>query len=192
MDEKQHKIKFAALIEQAGVIYDKQIDRLTLEAYWAALKHMDINVLEQAMTAHICREKWFPKPCELLEFDTELVAANAWNLLQETVQRVGAYKSVAFADPRINACVRHLGGWPAVCAMKESDETWRRKEFVHAFAMYSKCGCEGSESKPLPGLFKSQKIVQVGGPALLQGRTEHDALIEAGINVDIKRIGGDQ
>lgn len=55
--ERQQKLRFAAVIEQLGVIYNKEIDKVLLRVYWAALKDVSIDELEKAAYSHIALEK---------------------------------------------------------------------------------------------------------------------------------------
>ena len=188
MDEKQHKIKFAALIEQAGVVYDKEITRLTLESYWAALKHVDIGVLEQAMAAHICSERWFPRPCELRGPGETAIAMRAWDSAITAVQQYGAYRSVDFEDQAVNATIRYLGGWERFCAMGSAVEDFVRKDFLGAYREMRRHGISSSQAQFLPGLagrqrepVKIEAPVVAGVKAITQAERSDMRLIESSL-----------
>jgi hypothetical protein len=81
-----------------------------------------------------------PKPAELRELagvnvaeDTK--AVEAWSDVQRAVA-IGPYKWIDFADQRINATIRSLGGWPNFLESFNNSESekWARHNFLKAYA----------------------------------------------------------
>lgn len=165
--EKQQKLRFAAVIEQLGIVYGKEIDDLLLRAYWAALKDVSIDDLENAAYAHIALEKWFPKPCELRGADETAISMRAWDTAIAAAGRIGAYKNVDFEDLVINATIRFLGGWTRFCEMKTDEEDWRRKEFLQAYRDFRRSGVSGSQCQPLRGIARTNtRTIAIAAPAI--------------------------
>lgn len=152
---KDDKLAFAALIEQAGVVYSKKIDKLLLQAYWEALKDLDLETVKTSMAAHIALMEWFPKPSELRGAKETAVAMRAWLTALDACQRYGVYKTIDFEDVTVNAVIRYLGGWQQFCGMKHDEESYRRREFLQAYAMLSRSELNYQETRPLVGLSRS-------------------------------------
>jgi hypothetical protein len=81
-----------------------------------------------------------PKPAELRELagvnvaeDTK--AVEAWSDVQRAVA-IGPYKWIDFADQRINATIRSMGGWPNFLESfnDAESEKWARHNFLKAYA----------------------------------------------------------
>ncbi len=159
--ERQQKLRFAAVIEQLGVIYNKEIDKVLLRVYWAALKDVSIDELEKAAYSHIALEKWFPKPCELRRIDATAVSFRAWDTAITAAERVGAYKTVDFEDQAINATIRFMGGWRQFCAMKNDEEHWRRQEFLQSYREFRNHGLSGHQAAPLVGISQKQDAIGI-------------------------------
>ena len=159
--QRQQKLRFAAVIEQLGVIYGKEIDEVLLRAYWAALRDVSIDDLENAAYSHIALEKWFPKPCELRHVDATAVSYRAWDTAITAAERVGAYKSVDFEDGAINATIRFMGGWRQFCGMKPEDEHWRRQEFLQAYRQFSAHGISSNQSRALVGIAQNSTCIAI-------------------------------
>ena len=53
------------------------------------------------------------------------------------MQRVGAYRSVAFDDGAIHAAIEDMGGWPAVCRGKADELPFLQKRFTDLHRAYS-------------------------------------------------------
>ena len=122
---KETKLRFAATIEQLGVIYRTEISDLLLRAYWQALKDVSITDLEREAALHIASSKFFPKPCELRGEDAEADSVRAWDSAIAAIHQHGMYRHVDFEDAVVNAVIRYLGGWPEFCCFDPSDEQWR-------------------------------------------------------------------
>lgn len=160
---KEHKLRFAAIIEQLGVVYQADITDLLLRAYWLALEDVPIDDLERSAAAHIALQKWFPKPCELRAVDAECDAVRAWDAAVLAIHRHGMYRHVDFQDTVINAVVRHLGGWPDFCAYDPAEEQWRRKEFIATYRSLARGGLSQEQSAPLAGLSEASAVKRVNG-----------------------------
>lgn len=65
----------------------------------------------------------------------DLAAITGWNEVVSEINRVGAYQSPVFGDPRTSATVKHLGGWVMICDTKPDElHKWTRQNFLKTFA----------------------------------------------------------
>ena len=80
----------------------------------------------QAATYRVLEERVFssfPKPAEFLEAgkrkeDLETKSIKATVELERAINKIGAYRNVAFDDPLIHRCIIDLfGSWPKLCQM---------------------------------------------------------------------------
>lgn len=63
------KARFSALMDDLGLIYDKDVSVTLKKLYWDDLGHFPIEVIESAMQAHRRdrdRGRFFPKPADLM------------------------------------------------------------------------------------------------------------------------------
>lgn len=83
-------------------------------------------------------------------------AALAWDRVLEAIRNVGAYRSVNFDDPAINATIRTLGGWQDLCDAK-SDELRQfiRPRFLESYRAHVAAGVNEAAAEPLAGILAS-------------------------------------
>ena len=142
MDANKFKQSITALGEQ----YGKTITPLMLKMYWEALKGFSNQELDNAVVGYISDPdvcQFWPQPGALiskitgtskqLEVSIDAQAIEAWNEAYNSMIRKGQYESVTLKDPLGMKVIEHLGGWYSFCMMKQSDEQWRRKEFISAY-----------------------------------------------------------
>jgi hypothetical protein len=163
MSEKDHKLRFAAIMESLGVVYQQQMSKELLKMYWLALQDVHLDQLEQAAAAHVATSQWFPKPCDLRSANPEADAVRAWDSAIAAIHHHGMYRHVDFEDQVVNATIRHLGGWPEFCGMDPKDESWIRKEFVKTYQALAKAGTSKEQAAVLPGLSQANQVTRVNG-----------------------------
>lgn len=128
-----------------------------LRGYAIGVGDLDPGELQSAVVSAIRECDHLPRPVELRKlagahFSREAQAMAAWGDILRAVP-LGAWKSVNFTDPRVNASVRVLGGWPAVVErfVGNEEEKWLRLEFIKTYlAIGNSVGDE--QCKPLMGL----------------------------------------
>lgn len=148
--------KFKEVIATLGEQYGKTVTPLVARVYWQALKPYSDDEVEQALVAYISDPdvcQYWPQPGALIakitgtskqvDLSVEAQAINGWNEAYKAMQRLGQYQSVELSDPLAMKVVNYLGGWRSFCMMKQSDEQWRRKEFILAYKTL-----KGSENLP--------------------------------------------
>jgi len=74
----------------------------------------------------------------------------AWRIVRTCISRVGAYESVDFDDPAINAAIRSLGGWPELTMTASEALHWRERDFKRAYRSILLSG--SGDGAPLHGL----------------------------------------
>lgn len=135
----------------------------TIRGYVLGVGDIEPEKLQAAVFAAIRECDFLPKPVQLRKLAGEHVsgeglAISAWGDVLRAVP-LGPWKAVDFADCRINATVRILGGWPAVVERfaGAEDEKWLRLEFLKTYqAIGNRIGTE--QCKPLMGLSEKQVV----------------------------------
>jgi hypothetical protein len=134
-----------------------------LRGYALGVGDIEPDKLQVAVMTAIRECEFLPKPVQLRKFAGEHVTAEglaiaAWGDVLRAIP-LGSWKAVDFADQRINATIRLLGGWPTVVDRFSGadDEKWLRIEFVKT---YQAIGNRISEEqcRPLMGLSEKQVI----------------------------------
>ena len=97
----------------------------------------------KAMTAHAMdpeRGQFAPKPADIVrqlhgtQTDRSLIA---WGKVLDAMQRVGAYRSVAFDDGAIHSAIEDLGGWAKVCRSTQNELPFIQKRFCESHRAYA-------------------------------------------------------
>ena len=111
--------------------------------------------VRRAITAHAMdpdRGQFAPKPADIVrvlqgtQTDRSLTA---WGKVYEAMQRVGAYRSVAFDDGAIHAAIEDIGGWCAICRLDTKELPHLQRRFTESYRVHSKQ--LGSFAAYLPG-----------------------------------------
>jgi hypothetical protein len=125
-----------------GLLQAHQVEatEAMLEVYSLALVDLTPDQMQAAVIRAIRELPRMPRPAELRELagvnvaeDTK--AVEAWADVQRAVS-AGPYKWIDFADQRINATIRSLGGWPNFLESfnDAESEKWARHNFLKAYA----------------------------------------------------------
>ena len=185
---------FGGLMNMLCAAFGKEPSSEFLDAYWFALDDMPIEALTSSAKRAMSEGKFMPKPFELRqlggEVDPEATASEAWQLVMTTLERVGTYKTVDFADPCTNAAIRALGGWVRLGSLTLDElEPFERKRFVDLHVGYQRAGVTAADErgKALTGQHDDNnggrgfalqepvrvgEILPVGVTRQLQGRNE--------------------
>lgn len=140
--DKTDKTRFAELMTGLAQTFQTPISATDLDNYWQLLKGFSLPAVEQAIVGY-CRSseghRFLPKPGELvarLAGGSAGQALLAWSKVLRTIRGVGIYRSVVFDDPLIQAVIWDMGGWQTLCAMTQSDEPFRAREFEKRYTGY--------------------------------------------------------
>ena len=155
----QDRAKFVTLMQALAGCYHKQADEPMLLGYELGLDDLPITDVNAAVRRAIKERQFMPSPAELRELagvpkDSDR-AALAWEVFAKQVGLLGAYKTVFFDDPIINATCRNLGGWQRCCIEsddKDKFETWLKKEFKSAYETLCRTGVCAENCGPLGGI----------------------------------------
>lgn len=93
-----------------------------------------------------------------------LKAEAAWNSLLQAIEFIGSWKSPSCLDETTLYCIRSFGGWERVCSWRESELTWRKKEFLEVFNQ-----ADGRVSDLLGGVSAIEAVEGRKGKALPTG-----------------------
>lgn len=188
--------EFRPLFEALCATANREPTEALGEAYWLGCSDMSAADWRTAVMRSIREgDGRMPSPRALRELGGEMSPENraiaAWATVRRTVQLHGSYRSIDFEDPAINAAIRSMGGWVALCARPtEEFDTWARKEFERQYRSWSE----------MPGAEMARRLVGVA-EAENGGRFEAEVItvptIGDGSRADVRRIearsgGGDR
>jgi hypothetical protein len=131
---------FTTLLEGLMQAHQVEPTEAMVQVYSLAMIDLEPDQMQAAVLRAIRELPRMPRPAELRELagvnvaeDTR--AVEAWSDVQRAVA-VGPYKWIDFADQRINATIRSMGGWPNFLeSFNDSEsEKWARHNFLKAYA----------------------------------------------------------
>lgn len=203
---EQDKHAFAVTLAAVVETFGGRLSEGLVEGYWLGLRHLSIEDVQLA--ARRALAEWegpplLPAPATLAKLaapvSPESAAPLAWLAVTAAMQRHGRYASVDFEDPTINAAVRSMGGWVALCSRGGDDlDVWARKEFLRTYEALAQATHLPVEMlKPLDGL---QALTNAGvfadhvpAPLRISSGTERRALAAVGATAPNKLMpGGDR
>jgi hypothetical protein len=143
MNLSKDKAKFVSVVAGLAELYNRSLTDASIELWWLACKKMSIESFEAAVARHMHdpqRGRFMPTPADLVHQIARRrpTAISAWAEVLDAMEAHGAYQSVVFQDGVINAVIRDLGGWPALCRRQGTDANpvWIRKEFEGRYEDY--------------------------------------------------------
>jgi hypothetical protein len=157
MNPENDGTRFGKLMGLLAITFDKEASDAMISAYWMALSDCNIHDIEQSVQQAMRKCDFMPKPAEIRKFigggTDEDVAIAAWLDVVQAMP-LGAYKSICFRDPIINATIRSLGGWPALfdkCGSSQ-DESFYRHAFLKTYASLANSRLSGESTMSLSGI----------------------------------------
>lgn len=143
----------------------KSVTDLKNELYFSALQDLTIEQLNKAVNVLCNRKtiKTFPLPAEIRDAaigNLNDMAEAAFEVMWDTVKRVGSYYSVEFQDGVIAQVVALMGGWEKVCKL-EGEMKWIRKEFCDIYSSLIRRGASHEPQKCI-GIAEGHNSVHVG------------------------------
>jgi hypothetical protein len=146
-----------------GEMYGKPLSPEMLQMYYMVLEEMTDNQFKQAVKVIMRTHVWntLPKPAEFIEAikpDTDSQAIMAWQKIENTMARVGAYKTVIFDDPLIHGFIQGFEGcWPGLCSKTIEEMIWIRKDFEKYYKAISP---DSIDCRPLIGISEGENITR--------------------------------
>lgn len=162
------KKEFAEVMLANGEIYNKEISKSLMQAYFNALTGFTIDQVKNGMTKHALDPKhgtFFPKPADIVrhlqssELSAEERAEIAWAELERKIRTEGSYGSLVLEDKVAVAAVKGFTSWKDLCMMNTDKMTWAKKEFMSLYGTYDKAPVE-SLPDSLPGIIEMKKQKQ--------------------------------
>lgn len=109
---------FAEAMLMLGETFNEPITDIKTEAYFDALRDLDIADVNQAVRHALRTCEFCPRPAklrEMIEGNADDAADAAWGAVMKEIRRVG-YMGVPDLEPRALEAVRQLwGGWRRLC-----------------------------------------------------------------------------
>lgn len=131
----------------------------TMEAYFVALQDLPVESLQAGVVRWLREspDRWLPSPGKLRELAGAVIAPgiradSAWSVVVKAISQHGAYRSVEFSDPVVNAVIASMGGWVWLCEQKTADLKWIRKDFEKQYAALAQTGIAADQASPLAGI----------------------------------------
>lgn len=184
--------RFSEIIQALAATFRVQADEAVFMGYEMALDDLPIEDIERAVRRGMRECQFMPSGAELRKLSgvqsPESRALMAWERVKASVSSYGAYQSVSFDCPIINATLRTLGGWVAICDTPAGDEfdKWLRKEFERVYRELWNSGVTAEMARSLIGI-SEQENAATGW----QDQTPEPLRIETGLPfVPSKLIGG--
>lgn len=133
---------FHDLITGVYSFYSKDASSFALDVWWQALRAYDFAAVRDALGRHCVNPdngQFLPKPADvvrMLEGSTLDSAVVAWTKVDQGVQRVGTYTTVAFDDPLIHRVLDDMGGWIPLGRKSVDEWPFVAKEFQQRYRGY--------------------------------------------------------
>lgn len=145
-----------------------QLNATQAAVYLDGLAGFGADVLEAAARVWMRQSAFFPRLSDLLGIldppaDYDALAHAAWARLEREIRRIGAYRSVQFADAAFGVAVREtFGGWPQACRFDVDSAGWaiRRQTFLATFK--AACGRKDLPVVTLTGQHRDQAPALIG------------------------------
>lgn len=182
MTEKE----FAACIALLCASIGKEMSREQSSAWFTMLSDLTFEQLKAGIVTTIRDYKFagFP-PIGVIRDNCGVKSGHiqakdkptlAWEAVRRAINRVGAYDSPKFDDAVINAALRSLGGWVAVCDWTVEELPWRQKEFMAAYASLAGVQVEAEICGRLAGIAEKEN-----GPVLPVREVDVGCLTTGGV-----------
>lgn len=161
---KQQKAELAVMVAGLAEAYRHRLSEAGLAMYTAGLEDLPLEALRSAFTRALRTCKFFPAVSELREMAGEVTpearARVAWEAACRAAAEHGAYRSVTFDDPIINAVLRYMYGgaaWETFCSLPNSEDRFARPQFEKAYIDFYAHGVPDELARPLVGISDRSK-----------------------------------
>jgi len=133
---------FRVLMVGAAEVYGRQISDQLISVYWKVLEQYQFDDVARGFNRHLENPdtgQFWPKPGDIIRHiggDTGTQALAAWTRVSNAVRWHGSWASVDFADDKIHATIRDMGGWIKICETEEKELPFIRNQFCKRFQAY--------------------------------------------------------
>lgn len=143
--------KFANILGSLAVIAAVELNEVTIDTFFKALKDFSIEEIERAGNYFVATwgERRLPTPSHFREFlQGGNIEQQAQAALDICINNSTYDHSVKFSDPAIMVAVERIGGWEQWCDWvrwtPEDEFHWKRKEWVKHYMAAKKSGSQPS------------------------------------------------
>ena len=165
---KTRNERLADVVTMLGEAWRQKITPATLLTFQAGTDDIDIEAIERAAMRAIRECQFMPSVFELRQLTgmsgaiaTKDRPTLAWIDVRQRIAKVGGYDSPNFLDPTINATIRSLGGWVALCDSTTEELVWREKDFLRTYAALMPLNLPDEQTARLAGITET-----TNGPAI--------------------------
>lgn len=178
--------RFGVLFQALCATFNVEPSEAMAEGYWLGCSDLEQTDFQRGVSRAIRECTFMPKPAELRRLSGEQTederAVLAWSTVKDAIQAHGAYRSIEFTDPAINAALRAMGGWPRLCGLEgDAFHTWAEKEFRRQYSAWTNME-PGEQGRSLPGVQELQNAIgtpveMIRVPMLGQGKPKREIAV---------------
>jgi len=155
--------EFATIMAALCAAFNKELDEPTLQAYWMACEDMPLSEFRIGATRCMREMEYLPKPGHIRRSGGALTPESrcvlAFEVMSRTVSEQGAYASVCFDDPLINATIRNMGGWLEICnSPADKFNGLIRRDFERIYRALLESGIREESGRYLAGIHERDNI----------------------------------
>lgn len=150
------KEKLVRLITALAATFGREPSEALITGYWLGLRSLPLADAMRGVQRALEECDRMPTVAEIRSMAGVLTdsqrADRAFEALRRAISGHGAHASVNFDDPLINATVRCMGGWSALCSRPaDAFDVWTKKEFVQVYEGFCSSGITAEAGRYLPG-----------------------------------------
>lgn len=167
--------RIADVVTMMGEAWRQKITPATMLTFSAGTEDILIDDVERGAVRSIRECQFMPSVFELRQLcgtKPDSVSPKdrptlAWCDVRTAIRKVGGYESPKFDDPVINATIREMGGWVALCDSTSDELVWREKDFLRIYAALATCRLPDERTERLTGIIEKTNgaptdVVEVG------------------------------
>lgn len=135
---------FGVVMTLLAETYRVPLTEPMLDGYWLVLEDLsEADLKSAARQAMSTTSKFMPTPGELLAFarptkGAVVEASLAWDAVRQANRRTSWTCSSIDFGSHVNAVLRQMGGWDAICSADIDDlNVWKRKEFERLYVEFA-------------------------------------------------------
>lgn len=154
---------FGFCLAGLAATFQTEIDEAGIAGYWMSLSDLPMPKVKKAIEIASRECKFMPKAAELREFAGDMSlhhrAVIAYDHLARAIEHVGGNKSIDFDDKALNATIRAMGGWPAICDTTHDDFHGKKQlHFDRTYKAFASVGVNADQAAYLPGRFEQENV----------------------------------
>ena len=143
---ERERQEFVNLMTAAAENYGKPISGVYMDMLIRTLQRYPFRLVKEAIEYHMTHSPYMIKLNDFVDYinrrglTPEEAAEMAWSEVREAISRIGGYQSIKFRDPVINATIRQMGGWTALCDMDMDQLENAKWDFRRLYTAFLKQG----------------------------------------------------